>query len=219
MKEIVKLALLLLLHGGILFAEDEILDVNWVKTNTFFKPITDQSNCKAVEAISFFDGHSREIESQTKINSNPGKYLISGTYVDAFRRDSISIKPYIGETQGMFKPTTNFSLISGANNYYDNSQPYRPDAKDFAYVETQYWSDGNPKEIGMPGEEYSLSKNNHVKKWSFTVNLNEYPEEEQEDFEYLDDNGFIKKDILNSANVDDYLDNKQKEGDCYFLIE
>lgn len=187
------------LTAGILFAEDEQNDANWAKTKSYIKPINSPDPIKTITTTSFLDGLGREIQTQAELNSHPKNALISGAYTDVMGRDSVSIKPYVAQTEGLFVSPKNHALIHRANSYYNGSSSYRPDAGGVAYSETGYWPDGSVKEIGSPGIDFSLEvTGHHVKKWHFFVNpgvthplLN------------LDSDGFVVYNDLTEQNLDD----------------
>ncbi len=211
MKQTTKYLILIgIVFAGNVFGADDEFDAHWMKTNTYFKPFNSAYEHKSHTTISFLDGLGREIQTQAKINShdNEGKYIISGTYNDILGRDSITIKPYIGTTGGLFLPTKEFALISGANNYYNGTETYRPDAEGFAYFEKHYWQDGSIKETGKPGKDFSLDpvEGHHTKSWRFVIHLPSISYYKILD-EDLDEDGFIIKTKLNEIELDEKQNN------------
>ncbi len=180
--------LCLILIGSHAWAEEA---AHWIKKKVYHTP---QNTAKKVasESITFMDGLGRKIQTQAIINSISGakkKALVSGIYPDIYSRDSISIKPYVAETDGMFQKYLKNQLIENANIYYNGTNG-NPNAELFAFTEKRYWPDGTVQKVGAPGKTYSLDPTNghYIKRWMFLVSLeNDYR---------VDDNGFVKKEYL-----------------------
>lgn len=192
---------------------------NYVRTTTYGKP----GKQNPIISTQYSDGLSREIQSQTQINSY--RSIVSSKYYDESGRLSKSTLSAPLNTLGSYykmdyaydsngKPTSD-KLLDDINDYYESEYP---EAGRYAYSEIEYHN--NPQNIilrkSSPGYDHRIGGGHDVKTWTFGVDS--CLDENFVQFVDVSDNSTSDPHDIDISKANTLLNNKGDDIDAKYIL-